>query len=65
MNCQKYFSKLQKLKNTKSIIKPIKIGKRPGATYCSGCKDYTQSFRSEKVKTTDKVLREKCHCVVC
>ena len=65
MHCQKYFAKLQKLKNTQSAIKPIKIGKRPGKTYCFGCKDYTQSFRSEKVKMTDKELREKSHCVVC
>ena len=63
--CQKHFTKLQKMKNTQSKIKPIKIGKQPGTTYCFGCKDYTQNFRPEKVKMTNKVLREKSHCVVC
>ena len=29
------------------------------------CKDYTQNFGPEKVKMTNKVLREKSHCVVC
>ena len=47
MDCQKYFTKLQKKKSTQSEIKPIKIGKRPGTTYCFGCKDYTQDFRPE------------------
>ena len=61
MGCQKHFTKLQKMKNTKSKIKPIKIGKQSGTTYCFGCKDYTQNFRPEKVKMTNKVLREKSH----
>ena len=52
------------MKNTQSKIKPIKIGKQPGTTYCFGCKDYTKHFRPEKVKMT-KVFREKSHCVVC
>ena len=43
------------MKNTQSKIKPIKIGKQPGTTYCFGCKDYTKNFRPEKV---NKVLRE-------
>ena len=63
--CQKHFTKLQKMKNTQSKIKPIKIGKQSGTTYCFGCKDYTKNFRPEKVKMTNKVLREKSHCVVC
>ena len=53
------------MKNTQSKIKPIKIGKQPGITYCFGCKDYTKNFRPEKVKMINKVLREKSHCVVC
>ena len=53
------------MKNTKSKIKSIKIGKQPGTTYCFRCKDYTQNFRPEKVKMTYKVLREKSHCIVC
>ena len=65
MGCQKHFTKLQKMKNTKSEIKPIKIGKQSGTTYCLGCKDYTQNFRPEKVKMTNKILREKCHCGAC
>ena len=62
---QKHFTKLQKMKNTKSEIKQIKIGKQPGTTYCLGCKDYTHNFRPEKVKMTNKVVREKPHCVLC
>ena len=51
------------MKNTKSKIKPIKIGKQSGTTYCFGCKDYT--IRPEKVKMTNKVLRQKSRCFVC
>ena len=53
------------MKNTKSKIKPIKIGEQPEATYYFECKDYTKNFRPEKVKMINKVLREKSHCVVC
>ena len=53
------------MKNTQLKMKPIKTGKQPGATYCFGCKDYTKSFRPQKVKMINKVLREKSHCVVC
>ena len=38
------------MKNTQSKVKPIKIGKQPGTTYCFGSKDYTKNFRPEKVK---------------
>ena len=65
MGCQKYFTKLQKMKNTKSEIKSIKIGKQSGTTYCFGCKDFTHNFRQQKTKMANKVLREKSHCVVC
>ena len=64
MGCEKHFTKIQRMKNTKPEIKPIKIGKQPGTTYCFGCKDYTQNFRPEKVKMTSRVLRERSHCVV-
>ena len=64
-DCQKHFTKIQNMKNTQSEIKPIKSRKQPGTTYCFACKDYTQNFRPEKVKMTNKVLREKSHCVVC
>ena len=56
MDCQKHFAKLQKMKNTQSKIKPKKNGKQSGTTYCFGCKDYTQNFRPEKVKMTNKYL---------
>ena len=57
MDCQKRFAKIQRMKNTQSTMKPIKIGKQSGTTYCLGCKDYTHNFRTEKVKMTNKVLR--------
>ena len=53
------------MKNTQSKIKPMKIRKQPGTTYCLGCKDYTHNFRPEKVKMTNKVPTEKSLCVVC
>ena len=53
------------MKNTQSKIKPIKTGKKPGTTYCLGCKDYTHNFKPQQVKMTNKVLREKLNCVVC
>ena len=65
MGCPKLYTKFQTMKNTQSKIKLIKIGKQPGTTYCSGCKSYTQNFRPEKVKMTNKVISEKFHCVVC
>ena len=65
MDCQKCFTKLQKMKNTQSKIKPIKIRKELGTMYCLGCKDFTYNFRRQKVKMTKKVLREKSNCVGC
>ena len=53
------------MKNMKSKIKSIKIVKQARTSYCFGCKDCTQNFRPDKVKMTNKVLREKSHCVVC
>ena len=49
-------------KNTQSIIKPIKIRKELGTTYWLECKDFTHNFRLQKVKMTNKVLREKSNC---
>ena len=49
------------MENTQSKIEPIKIGKQSETTYCFGCKDYTKSFRPQKVKMINKVLREKSH----
>ena len=65
MDCQKDFTKLQKMKNTQSTIKPIKIGKQSGTTSCLGCKDYRHNFRPQEVEMTNKVLREKSNCDVC
>ena len=65
MNCQKHFAKIQTMKEIQSKIQPKKIGKQPQTTYCLGRKDYTKTFRPEKVKITNKILREKSHCVVC
>ena len=53
------------MRNTKSKIKPVKIGKQSGTTCCFGCKDYTKNFRAQEVKMTNKVLREKPHYIVC
>ena len=52
------------MKNT-SHLKLIKLGKRPDATYCLGCKDYTQNFKPHQVKMMNKVLRDKSNCMVC
>ena len=49
----------------RSKIKLIKTGKGIGSAYCLGCKDYTHNFKPQKVKMTNKVLREKSNCVVC
>ena len=52
------------MKKTQSKTKPIKTEKELGTTYCLGCKDFTHNFRPQKVKMTNKVLREKSNCVV-
>ena len=44
------------MKNTQSELKTIKIGKTPARMYCLRRKDYTQNFRPQEVKTTNKVL---------
>ena len=41
------------------------MGNKGGTTYCLGCKDYTDNFKPQEVKMTNKVLREKSNCVVC
>ena len=51
------------MKKQQSEIKPIKLGKQPGTTYCLGCKDFTHNFRPQKVKMTNRILREKSNCV--
>ena len=51
-------------KNEKDTIRN-KIGKQSGTAYCFGCKGYMKNFRPEKKKMTNKVLRDKSHCVAC
>ena len=53
------------MENTQSKIKPIKTRKGLGTTHCLGCKDFTHNFRPQKVKMTNKMLREKSNCVDC
>ena len=56
---------MQNMKNIKSKIKPMEIGKQSGTTYCFGCRDYTKNFRPQEVKMINKVFGEKSHRVVC
>ena len=53
------------MKNTQLKIKMIKTGKEIGIIYCLGGKDYTDNFKSQEVKITNKVLIEKSNCIVC
>ena len=53
------------MKKQQSNIKPIKTGNKLGTAYCLGCKDFTHNFKSQEVKTTNNVLREKSNCIVC
>ena len=53
------------MKNAWSKIKPIKTGEKIGTTYCLECNDYTNNFKPQKIKATNKVLREKSNWVVC
>ena len=38
------------MKNTQLEIKLIKLGKKPGTTYCLGCKYYTDNSKTQEVK---------------
>ena len=53
------------MKNMRSKIKGIKTGKKIGTTYCLGCKDYTDNFKSQEIKMINRALREKSNCVFC
>ena len=60
ISCQKKrFTKLQKMMDTQSKIKPKKNWEK------TWCKNFTHNFRPQEVKMTNKVLREKSNCVVC
>ena len=62
---KKNTARLQRMENTQSEIKPIKLWKIFGTTYCLGCKDYTDNFKPQKAKMTNKVPRKKTNYVVC
>ena len=62
---EKIMPTIKDMKNTQSKIKPIKRGKKPGSTYCLGCKDYTDNFKPQEVKMINEVLKEKSNYVVC
>ena len=53
------------MKNIQSKVKPIKLRKNPGTTYCLGRKDYTNNFKPQEVKIKNVVLKEKSNCVAC
>ena len=53
------------MKYTQSKIKSIKTGKEMGIMFRLRCKDYTDNFKSQKVKSTNKVLLEKSNSIVC
>ena len=50
------------MKNARSKLKPIKTGKKVGTTYYLGWKDYTDNFKPQEIKMTNKVLKEKKLC---
>ena len=51
------------MKNTQSKIKLIKTGKKLQERIVQGVK--IDNFKSQEVKMTNKLLREKSNCVVC
>ena len=53
MDCQKHFTKLQKMKNAQSEIKLIKIGTRLETTYCFGCQ--ATKSKNDKQRTQKNV----------
>ena len=58
MDCQKMLPTIWDMKSTQSKIKPIKTGNEIGATYCFGCRDYTDNFKPQEVKWQIKCLEE-------
>ena len=57
MDGPKSTARLQRMKNTQSKIEPIKTGKKLETMHCLECKDYTDNFKPQEVKMTNKVLR--------
>ena len=52
-------ARLQRIKNTQSKKKQIKTGKELGTMYCLGFKHCTHNAKSQEIKITNKILREK------
>ena len=65
LDCQKYTT--HNIRHEKrSKIKPIKLGKKLGQRIDQGVKiTYTNNFKSQEIKMTNKGLREKLNYVVC
>ena len=65
MHCQKHTT--HNIRHEKRVIKnkTNKNWEKIEATYYFGCKDYTNNFKLQEIKMTNKVLREKSNCVVC
>ena len=63
--CLKRYCQITKNKKYTIKNKTYKNWEKIGATYCSGCKDYTHNFKPQEIKMTNKVRREKSKCVVC
>ena len=51
------------MRNTQSKTKLIKTRKKIGRPSCLACYDCTDNFKSEEIKMTNRVLREKSNCV--
>ena len=58
MDCHTNTARIQRRKNTQPKIKLKKLWKNPETTYCLGCEDYTNNFKSQEVKM-------KSNCIVC
>ena len=59
--CQQYNIRYKKHSGNKTN----KTWKKSGTTYCLGCKDHTNNFKTQEVKLTNEVLREKSNYVDC
>ena len=57
----------QNAKNEKHTIKnkTDKNWERDWNNVFLGCKGYTDNFKPQEIRMTNKVLREKSNCVVC
>ena len=59
MDCQKNTTHNIRYEKRAIKNKTEKNGKEIGTTYCLGCKDYTNIFKPQEIKMTNKMLREK------